>query len=306
LKAFVSRTFTPRRIADLRPWIQEHVDGALDEAAERGRVEIVGDVAQRLAARVICRLLGVPAEDEDVIVENGPKIVQALEPSPMRSPEAFDEGNRAAAALLDYMTALVADRKRSPGDDFVSALRDMDEAGVMSDEDVTQTLVALLFAGSQSTATFIGNGVLALIRHPQELARWHDDSSIEQTAVEELLRYESPSMMTIHDALDDVEVDGRCIQRGSLVVILTAAANNDPRVFPDPRRLDLTREPNPHVTFGGGPHFCMGAGLARAEAAAFFSSFVTRFPNARVAPGGLERRGGLTTRVLRRLEILTN
>jgi pimeloyl-[acyl-carrier protein] synthase len=305
LKSYLSRMFTPRRLIELRPGIQEYVDRALDKAAERGRIEVVGDLAQRLPARIICQLIGVPPEDEHVIIENGPKIVHALEASPMRSPETLEAGNRAAEALLDYMAALVNARKESPADDLVSALKEEDEDGVMSDADLIATLVALLFAGSQSTASFIGNGVLALLRNRDELARWRDDASIERTAVEELLRYDSPSMMTIHDALEDVELGGRLIQRGSLVMILTAAANHDPRAFDDPARLDLTRDPNPHVTFGGGPHFCMGAALARLESAAFFSSFVTKFPEARLAPDGLVRRDGLTTRVLRKLEILT-
>jgi cytochrome P450 len=135
------------------------------------------------------------------------------------------------------------------------------------------------------------------------LVRWHEDPSIEQTAVEELLRYEPPSIVAFRDALDDAEIHGRLIPKGSLVVMVIGAANHDPRVFENPEKLDLTRDPNPHLAFGGGAHYCMGAPLGRLEAGIFFTSFARHFPDARIAPDGVIRRRGMI-RGLRKLEVL--
>jgi cytochrome P450 len=145
--------------------------------------------------------------------------------------------------------------------------------------------------------------VLALLRNPDQLARWHQDPSIEHTAVEELLRYDPPSILVVRNAIDDAEIEGRRIPKGSVVLIVVGAANHDPNVFKDPWKLDLTRDPNPHVGFGGGAHYCMGAPLGRLESGIFFTSFVRRFPNARLAPDGVIRRKG-RFRWPRKLEIL--
>jgi cytochrome P450 len=307
LQGFVGRAFTPRRIADIRAGIQEYVDFVLDEAAARGRFELVEEVARPLTTRVICRLMGVPESDEHVVAANAQWIVDAFDSTPFLTADRVERSNRAASALSEYVSHLVAERRRAPVDDMVSALLAADDNGRVPEHDqVVAISLMLLVVGQVTAVASIGNGVLALLSDPTQLAHWREDPSIEQSAVEEVLRYASPATVMVRDALDDIEIEGRHIKKGSLVAFILGAANRDPRVFPDPDRFDLTRQPNPHVSFGGGPHYCLGAPLARMELGVFFSSFVRRFPNARVAPDGVERLPSAMLRGLRRLEIVTD
>jgi cytochrome P450 len=306
LQASVSRAFTPRRISALRSDVQECVDEMLDDAAARGRFELIADVATKLPTRMICRVMGVPESDEPIIAEHAPWIMGALASSPLLSTERLEGGSRATAALVDYVSSLVSERRKTRGDDLISALLAADDDGRVPDHDQTVAIVlALLVVGQETVVSSIGQGVLALLRNPGELARWRDDPSIEQSAVEELLRYSSPTTLMVRHALDDLEIEGRSIRKGNIVAVVVGAANRDAHVFPEPDRLDLTRQPNPHVAFGGGAHYCIGAPLARMELASFFSSFVQRLPEARLAPGGVQRLPGVLLRGLQRVEILT-
>lgn len=303
LRGLVAKAFTPRRIQALAPRVTEMVEESLDRLAPARRMELLTDFAYPLPARVICALLGVPEEDHGLIIRHAPALALALDPGPMRTPAAVDAADRAILELEEYLGGLVESRRRQPQDDLLSALVAAEADGDRLDkEELMTTVILLLIAGHETTANVIGNGLACLLRHPTQLARLRDDPDVERTAVEELLRYEGPINMTERITRADIELNGTAIPAGRILVLLLPAANRDPEVFRDPERLDLARDPNPHVAFGGGAHFCLGAALARLEAQAALPALVRRFPDLRVT-GPVRHRPGFTIRGLRRLDL---
>jgi cytochrome P450 len=301
----LSRTLTPARFAGLGPRVQRFVDTVFDRAAERGHFDVVDELTDRIWMPLASELIGIRESDEDALRRSIPVLFRGFEPAPMRSVVDRQEADRAAEELTAYVSELVAERTRSPGDDLVSALLAADDEPMTRDE-VVATTVNVLSTVYQATPSAIGNGILALVRNPQELARWHDDPSIGDLAVEELLRYDPLAVVTIRAALEDAELDGHRIPRRSILAVMVGAANHDPTVFEDPWRLDLTRDPNPHLVFGNGPHYCPGAALGRMQSGIVLSSFARRFPRDRLAPGGAVRLPGVLLRGLQKLEIVTN
>jgi pimeloyl-[acyl-carrier protein] synthase len=304
LRALVSKTFTPRRIERLSNRVQELVDELLEPPGRRGYIELMREFAYPLPARVICELLGVPKEDEPFIVSHAPALGTGLDPAPMRTPASVAAANAATDALTEYLGGLIAERKRSPRDDMISALIAAEEAGdSLSHEELVSTFLLLLIAGHETTANLIGNGVLALLRHPDQLARLRADEDLDRSAVEELMRFDGPIQMVERITLEPVVVGGREIPARRILVCLTAAANRDPAAFPDPGRLDLGRTPNPHVGFGGGAHFCLGAALARLEGRIAIGSLVRRFPGLRLLEPKPAWRPSFTIRGLKALPL---
>jgi cytochrome P450 len=302
LRALVAKAFTPRRVEALGPRIQQLTDEILDEASTNGRMDLMKQLAYPLPARVICELVGVPAEDVPLVVKHAPALAIGLDPGPMRPQEAVDRADRATLELVEYMSGLIETRRRSPGEDMLSALIAAEQDGeTLSQDELIATVLLLLLAGHETTANLVGNGLRALHRDQAALARLRDDPSVDKTAADELLRYDTPVQMTVRTALDDVEVDGHLIDKGRQAVLVFGAANRDPNVFEDPARLDLARTPNPHLAFGGGAHFCIGAPLARLEGRIVLTSLVRRFPKLRVV--ATERRKSFTIRGFSRLEI---
>jgi cytochrome P450 len=285
LRALVSKAFTPKRVEALASRVQDLVNELLDAPGRRGHVELMSEFAYPLPARVICELLGVPKDDERFIVSQAPALGTGLDPAPMRTPQSVAAANDATNALVDYLGGLIAERKRAPKDDMLSALIAAEESGEsLSHDELVSTILLLLVAGHETTANLIGNGTLALLRHPDQLARLRagDDPELDRSAVEELMRFDGPIQMVERITLEPVTIGGLEIPPGRIVVCLTAAANRDPAVFANPDRLDLGRTPNPHVGFGGGPHFCLGAALARLEARIALGVLARSFP--RLAP----------------------
>jgi cytochrome P450 len=220
----------------------------------------------------------------------------------MRPAEAVERADHATLELVEYMSGLIEERRRSPGEDMLSALIAAEQDGeTLSQRELIATVLLLLLAGHETTANLVGNGLFALHRNRAALARLRDDPSVDKTAADELLRYDTPVQMTVRTALDDVEVDGHLIEKGREAVLVIGAANRDPAVFESPAKLDLARNPNPHLSFGGGAHFCIGAPLARLEGRIVLGSLVRRFPNLRIV--GTERRKSFTIRGFRRLEV---
>jgi cytochrome P450 len=302
LRALVVKAFTPRRVESLAGRIQQLVDEILDDATPRGRMDLMRELAYPLPARIICELVGVPRTDVPLVVRHAPALAIGLDPGPMRPPEAVKRADHATVELIDYMSGLIAERRRSPGEDLLSALIAAEEDGeTLSHDELVATVLLLLLAGHETTANLVGNGLSALYRNPSELVRLREDPGVEKTAVEELLRYDTPVQMTVRTALDDVEIDGHLVEKGRLAVLIIGAANRDPAVFESPSKLDLARSPNPHLAFGGGAHFCIGAPLARLEGRIVLSALVRRFPNLRVV--GSERRKSFTIRGFSRLEV---
>ncbi|HYI60199.1 MAG TPA: cytochrome P450 [Acidimicrobiales bacterium] len=283
LRGLVSRAFTPRQMARLEGRIAELTADLLAPLRHRrGRFDLMAELAYPLPARVICELIGLPPEDHELIATHGQDLAVGLDPLP--SGDELRRADRAVAALRHHLAEPIRSRRAAPRDDLLSALVQAEADGDRLDHDeLVATVVLLLIAGHETTANLIGNAVALLDRHPDQRQALRDRPELAETAVDELLRYEPPVQMTQRNALVDVELAGRTIPAGSIVILLTGAANRDPDVFPDPRRLDLARTPNPHLAFGGGAHFCLGAALARMEGRIALPALYRALPGLRVA-----------------------
>lgn len=303
LRRLVSKAFTPRAVMDLRPRIQQIVDGILDEVEQKGEFEVVHDLAYPLPVIVIAEMLGVPAEDRDRFKEWSDTVVATLS-GPFTPPEALERGRLAIEALAEYMSHVIADRRRQPRNDLISGLIAAEENGqVLSEDEIFATAILLLIAGNETTTHLISNGLLALLQHPDQLEILRNDLSLMPSAVEEMLRYTGPVHATGRVAMEAVEIGGHTIEEGQLVLCLLAAANRDPEVFEDPDRFDVRRNPTVHVAFGAGIHFCLGAPLARAEAQIALASLIQRFPKLRLLTDEPEWGGTFIIRGVKRLPV---
>jgi pimeloyl-[acyl-carrier protein] synthase len=304
LRALVQKAFTPRMIDQLRPRIIAVVGELLDRIAEReGPVDLIAELAYPLPVVVIAELLGVPAEDRVTFQEWSALLAASLDP--LVSSEFMDRVVQARDALHAYLRGVIAERRRQPRSDLISALVAVEERGeVLSEPELVVMCTLLLIAGHETTVNLIGNGTLALLRHPQAMAQLHGDPALISTAVEELLRFDSPVQMTGRIASEPVEIGGHQIEPGAWVLPLIGAANHDPAQFPSPDELDITRTPNAHVGFGRGIHFCLGAPLARLEGQIAIGGLVRRFPRLALASEPV-RRDQITLRGLKSLPVVT-
>ena len=289
LRTLVNKAFTARTVERLRQRIQQIVDGLLDEVADQRGMEAIVDFAYPLPITVIAEMLGVPASDRDFFRDASSKIAVALGP--------LNDVNVAMAALegrnqlIGYFNDLIPKRKGDPRDDLISAMLAAEEAGdFLSHGELLAMLLLLLVAGHETTVNLIGNGLLALLRHPEQAERLRTDESIERSAVEEFLRYDSPVQFTGRLVMEDFELGGHTIKKGMGLSTIVASANRDPDVFTDPDVLDLGRDPCPHLSFSAGIHYCLGAQLARLEGQIALSTVVRRFPNMQIATEDLEWR----------------
>jgi cytochrome P450 len=304
LRSLVSRAFTPKRVEGLEARVGELVDEILERASKAPQFDLMRELAYPLPARVICELFGVPCEDQDLVVAQAPKLAVGIDPTPLRTAESEHEADQAMEVLVSYLETLIDARRRSPGDDLLSALIAVEEQGEqLSTDELISNVVLLLIAGHETTANLLGNGLVALLAHPRELAKLQDDPALDRSAVEELLRFDSPVQMCERITLDHVEVGGQVVPPGRLMVLLIGAANRDRSVFDQPDQLDLGRDPNPHLAFGAGAHFCLGAALARLEGRIVLGTLVRRYPNLRLVPHGARRRNSFTVRGYTRLEV---
>ncbi|MGO9603393.1 MAG: cytochrome P450 [Candidatus Binataceae bacterium] len=279
LKNLVGRAFTPQRITAMRPQICAAVEARLDELAPTHRIDIIGDYAYPLPADVISAMIGVPREDWPLLREWVDGIV--LSRGLVRTPEMMAEGDRSARAFESYLRSLIARRKATPGDDLMSALIAAHEQGANLNEDQLVSMTETLFAaGHSTTRSLIGLCLLALLKNPAEMARLRATPELIASAVEETLRYDPPTQApSPQAALEDVEIGGSTIRKGEAVSVLFGATNRDPARFPDPDRFDMTRSDLEHLAFSLGPHYCLGASLARAEAQIAIHAIVQRLPN---------------------------
>jgi cytochrome P450 len=303
VRGLVSKAFTPRHVARLRGRIEALVDELLTAVAPRGRMDVIADLAAPLPAIVIAELLGVPAEDRPRFKAWSSDLVSVLgSPDPPAALERFRSGFH---HLTEYLREIIARRRREPGDDLISAMiTAQEERDALTDAELLATSNLLLVAGHETTTNLIGNGTLALLRHPGERARLGADPALFRSAVEELLRFDSPVQATVRVPVADVELRGQMLHRGALVVALIGAANRDPEVFPEPDRLDIGRTPNDHLSFGLGPHFCLGAPLARLEGEIAFRGLMARFPAMRLASDEVHYRPNFVLRGLSALPVL--
>jgi cytochrome P450 PksS len=302
LRALVSKAFTPRLVEQMRPRIEAITSALLDAVQGRGRMDLIRDYALPLPATVIAEMLGVPAADRHKFHRWSSAMLSST-----ASGWGMLRAIPSAWQFLRYLRALIRAHRAGPRDDLLSELVRADEAGEkLSEDELLAMAFLLLVAGHETTVNLIGNGTLALLEHPDQMRRLRDDPGLIRPAVEELLRYYSPvETATERYARDDVTVAGVTIPQGSLVFAVIASANRDDRQFADPDRLDLAREPNRHLAFGQGIHFCLGAPLARLEGQVAISTLLRRLQELRLAvpPGALRWRGGLVLRGLQKLPV---
>lgn len=302
LRTIVAKAFTPRVAEGMRPRIQAIVDGLLDEVQAAGKMNLIADFAYPLPTMVICEMMGVPVEDQEQFKVWTRDLARSLDP--IVTPEIIESANQATSAFYDYYRGLIAKRRQNLQNDLLSGLIAAEEAGDrLNEEELVATAILLLGAGHETTMNLIGNGTLALLSHPEQLARLQAEPTLVQSAVEEFLRYDGSVQMTARTALTDTVLGGKTIPKGQQAIILLGAANRDPEVFPDPDRLDITRKDNKHIVFSYGIHHCLGAPLARVEAQVAFATLLHRMPNLRLATNELEWRETVTLRGLKALPV---
>jgi cytochrome P450 len=305
LRSLVGTAFTPRVVEGLRPRIQQIVDGLITHAQAVGSMDVIEEFAYPIPVNVICELLGVPVADHERFKGWSLDIARGLDS--IYLPADSEVPRRSAAsrhAISDYFRDLIARRRAAPRGDLLSALIAAEEAGdKLNEEELLATCILILIAGHETTVNLIGNGVLALLRNPDELRRLRATPGLITSAVEELLRYDGPVQRTARVASAEATIGGRTIARGEMVMPFIGAADRDPVQFPDPDRLDITRGDNRHIAFGWGIHFCLGAPLARLEGQIAIDALVRRLPRLELVDDKAEYRQSLTLRGLKTLPV---
>jgi len=303
IRGLAAVAFTPRRVEQLRSRIQEITEELIDRVEAQGEIEIMETLANPLPAIVTAGLLGVPARDHNRLKNWSQDFAEVLG-NFQHNP---DRASRVLSSL-EEMTAYFRDAVRreagEPTEGLVNALTTAEVDGDrLTEEEVIANVIVTMVGGQETTTNLIGNGLLTLLRHPDELERLRADPSLIPSAVEELLRYESPSQHTARLAPNDIEVGGQVIRERQAVIAVMGAANRDPERFSDPDRLDLAREDNRHLAFGWASHFCFGAPLARIEGQIAFATMLRRLPGLRLLPGPITWRQTLGLRGLTALRV---
>ncbi|MGV0992967.1 MAG: cytochrome P450 [Mycobacterium sp.] len=286
LRRLVSKAFSPKVVRSLEPEIVGLVARLLDDVERAGTFEAVGDLAYPLPVAVICRLLGVPVEDEPQFSSASTLLAQGLDPfvTFTGQPQGMEERLEAGLWLRGYLRELLQQRRSHPGDDLMSALIAVEESGdQLTEDEIVATCNLLLIAGHETTVNLIANAMLAMLRHPQHWTALSSDSGKASAIVEETLRYDPPVQLVGRVAGADMVINGIEIPEGDSMMLLLAAANRDPAANERPDEFDPARTPIRHLSFGLGPHFCLGAPLARLEATVALSEVTKRFPHAQLA-----------------------
>jgi cytochrome P450 len=282
LRGLVHKAFTPRMVEQLRGTIQQITDQLLGQVQDAGQLDLIADFAYPLPVTVIAEMLGVPEEDRDIFHRWSDALARSLDLTD--DPAVYNCASVAAAEFTDYLRDLTDRRRVAPTDDLLSALVAVEEAGEhLTADELYATSALLLVAGHETTINLIGNGTLALLRHRDQLDLLQRQPGLIKTAIEELLRYDSPVQMTSRMVLEEMTYKGHAFQRGQEIAFMLGAANHDPAVFANPHKLDITREKNPHLSFGGGIHYCLGAPLARLEGQIAIQTLLRRLPKLHLA-----------------------
>lgn len=277
IRRLVSKAFTPRTVERLKPYVAKLAGELVDGLVEAGGGDLLKDVAEPLPVAVIAEMLGIPEADRAPLRPWSADICGMYELNP--SEETAARAVRASVEFSEYLLELIAERRAEPGDDLISGLIEAhDEGDRLTEQEMISTAVLLLNAGHEATVNATVNGWYALFRNPAQLAALRADHSLVSTAIEELMRYDTPLQLFERWVLDEVEIDGTTIPRGAEIAMLFGSANHDPAVFRDPGHLDLTRGDNPHISFSAGIHYCIGAPLARIELAASMTALLERAP----------------------------
>ena len=276
LRSLVSKAFTPRSVALLGPRIEEIVEELLDDLADKDSFDLISDFAFPFPVIVIAEMLGIPAEDRDKFNVWSNDIALAVEP--ILSGEEIVRVERASDEIIEYFEGIIEQRRRQPRDDMLSALLAAEEEGDrLTHDELLGTLMLLLLAGNETTRSLIGNGMLALLKNPDQLQRLRENPDLLESAIDEMLRYDSPVQFIIRVVMEDVEFKGKRFRAGQKVLLLVGASNRDPTVFTDPGALDIGRQEKSHLSFGRGIHYCLGSPLALLEARVAFANLIERF-----------------------------
>ncbi|MER6276587.1 cytochrome P450 [Streptomyces sp900105245] len=282
IRRLVSKAFTPRTVDRLRPYVHGLANELVAALVADGGGDLLTDVAEPLPVAVIAEMLGIPEADRAQLRPWSAAICGMYELNPPQDTAA--RAVRASAEFSDYLRELIAARREKPGEDLISGLiAAHDEGDRLTEQEMISTAVLLLNAGHEATVNATVNGWWALFRNPGQLAALRADHSLVPSAIEELMRYDTPLQLFERWVLDDIEIDGTVIPRGAEIAMLFGSANHDPGVFADPGRLDLTRADNPHISFSAGIHYCIGAPLARIELAASMTALLERAPTLALA-----------------------
>ena len=302
LRSLVSKAFTPRMLERLRPRIREIVDVRLARARETGYLDVIADLAFPVPATVISEMLGLPVEDHEQLRRWSGALTRTLDP--VMSPDDMGGIASASVGFSTYLSDKLAERRRRPGEDLLTALLAAEQEGDrLTAVELFSTVELLFVAGHETTTNLIGNGFLALLRNPSQLRRLRGDPALLRTGIEELLRYDSPVQLLIRTVKEPVVVRGRRLARGDSVLLLVGAANRDPAVFRDPDVLDVGRPEGRHLSFGGGIHFCLGSALARMEGQIAIGALISLFDEFEFDADALRWREHINLRGLESLPI---
>jgi cytochrome P450 len=307
LRGLVSKAFTPRLVEALRPRIVELANELLDPVQEAGQMDVIVSLAYPLPAIVIAEMLGVPTEDREQFILWSSDFGGFLDSSTLTPQEAM-LALQGVADFMEYFRGIIAGRRAAPRDDLLQAMltaRERDDA--LTEDELLANLVLLLAAGHGTTTHLIGNGLLALLRHPEQYQRLCENPGLIATAVAELLRFDSPVQLTGRQVREEITVGGVQLSAGQHFTAILGAANRDPDQFPDPDRLDVGRPENRQISFGYGIHFCLGAPLAKLEAEIALSAVTRRFPHLQLADGAesaLEWQPSIVFRGLKSLPVV--
>ncbi|WP_368504387.1 cytochrome P450 [Alkalihalophilus sp. As8PL] len=301
LRLLVNKAFTPKQVEKFRPLIEEVIDSLLDELIVKKEFDVVSEFAFPLTSLVIATILGVPQEDRGRFRVWASALLQSIDFS--RSHKTLEDSDRLIGELNDYFTLVIDKKRKNPGHDLISKL--IKEQDKITNEELIATSILLVIAGHETTVNLISNTVLAFAKHPAEWELLKSDSSLVAPAIEEVLRYESPTQLTARVAMKDIEIAGQELKSGDQIYLLLGAANRDPDVFENPNKFIISRKATPHLSFGMGGHFCLGSTLARLEAHAALAALIQHVDKLELASHDIKWRKLVGFRSLEQLKIHT-
>jgi pimeloyl-[acyl-carrier protein] synthase len=302
LRRLIGKVFNTRIVEEMRPRIQQIVNELINRIEEKDDLDIIADFAKPLPVTVISHILGIPPEDRYKLKQWSHWLGYIFDP--MKASNVSQQLTQSIVEFREYLTQLIAKRRQKPEQDLITALiQARDEHDKLSEEELLVTCMLLFASGEETTVNLIGNGVISLLRHPDQLAKLRQNPSLIQSAVEEFLRYESPLQISGRTAIEDIEIGGKLIKKGPPVFLILGAANRDPAQFHNPDQLDITRTNNDHFAFGDGIHYCMGSALARTQGQIAISALVQKLPNLQLQTNNLEWRENVFLRGLKTLPV---
>ncbi|MDU0812647.1 cytochrome P450 [Bacillus siamensis] len=299
IRVVIGKEFTAKTAESLRPCINETAHDLLDQVQNKKTADLVSEFAFPLASLIIAKILGVPKEERYQFRQWTADVIQAIDFT--RSRKMLVRASGTAGRMTSYFRDLIHKREIQPQEDLISRFIVEEQ---LSKEEVLATCVLLIIAGHETTVNLISNGVYTLLKHPEQLSALRENHSLIETAVEECLRYDSPTQLTARTASEDCKINGKIIKKGEQVYILLGAANRDPSIFNQPHKMDIERKPNPHLAFGKNAHFCVGSRLARIEAQIAILALLERMPKLRLAAPRLEYRKLIGFRSLTELPVV--